>query len=126
MAIVVESSHNLRKAMDADAARDRVSMASAVREMKKMPPRVLPHVSELGITRSWKYEGVMMLTMAYFCEDTENFNDGSVSTGAIVESVDDDLRDIDRPSLLSHSLRDFRVEPTIVVHEAEAFDAKHQ
>ena len=125
MAIVVESSHNLRKAMDADVARDRVSMASTVRVMK-MTPRVLPHVSELEITRSWKYEGVMTLTMAYFCEDMENFNDWSVSTGAIVESVDDNLRDIDRPSLLSHSFRDFQVEPTTMFHKAEAFEAEHQ
>ena len=80
----------------------------------------------MEITRSWKYEGVMTLTIAYFCEDTENFNDWSFSTGAIVGSVDDDLRDVDRPLFLSHSLRDFRVEPTIVVHEAEAFEAEHR
>jgi len=37
-----------------------------------------------------------MLTTAYFCEDAENFNDWSVGTEAIVESIDEG-RDIDRP-----------------------------
>ena len=54
---VVESSQNLREAMDTDAARDRTSMVR--REAKKMTPRVLPHVSELEIMRSWKCEDVM-------------------------------------------------------------------
>ena len=62
MVAVVESSHNSREAMGTGAARDRASMVSAAREMK-MTPRVLPHVSELEITRSRKWEDVMMPTI---------------------------------------------------------------
>jgi len=75
MAVEVESSHILREVLDTDAARNRASVVDAVRGMKEMKPRVLPHVFELEITRSWKYEDVMTLTIAQFCEDMENFND---------------------------------------------------
>jgi len=57
--------------------------------MEEMTPRVLPHVFELEIMRSWKCEGVMTLTIAQFCEDMKSFNDWSVGTEAIVESIDD-------------------------------------
>jgi hypothetical protein len=93
--VVAESSHNSREARDTDTARDRASKVSAVREVKKMTPRVLLHVSELEITKSWKCEDVRMLTVAQFCENMENFNARSFSTEAIVESINDD-RDIDR------------------------------
>jgi hypothetical protein len=58
MATAVGSSQNLRKEMDTDAARDRASVVNAVRETRKTP-RVLTHVSELEIARSWKCEEVM-------------------------------------------------------------------
>ena len=64
MAAVAESSQNLREAMDTDSALDRASKVSAAREVEKMTPRALPHVSGLEITRSWKCGGVMMLTIA--------------------------------------------------------------
>jgi hypothetical protein len=41
---------------------------------------------------------VMMLTIAECCEDTENFNDWSDRTEAIVESIDDDRISIDLSS----------------------------
>ena len=68
----------------------------------------------------------MMLTVAYFCEDTENFNDWSASTGTTVENVDDDLKHIDQPLPARHFLRDIRVESMPVAQEAEAFDTTHQ
>ena len=98
VAAAAKSSQKLREAMDTDAVWDLASMASTVREMKEMKPMVLLHVSKLEITRSWKCENVIMLTIAYFCEDMENFNEWSVGTEAIVESIDDD-RDVHRPLL---------------------------
>ena len=63
VAAAAKSSQKLRETMDTDAAWDLASMVSAVREMKEMKPRELLHVFELEITRSWKCEGVMMLTI---------------------------------------------------------------
>jgi hypothetical protein len=64
MAAVAELSQNLREVMDTDAVWNRASVASAVREMKKMTTKVLLHVSGLEIMKLWKCENVMVLTIA--------------------------------------------------------------
>jgi hypothetical protein len=64
VAAAAKSSQKLKEAMDTDAAWNLASMVSAVREMKEMKPWVSLYVSELEITRSWKCEDVMMLTIA--------------------------------------------------------------
>ena len=43
----IETSQDMRETMDTDAARGQASVVGAVREMEKMTPRALPHISGL-------------------------------------------------------------------------------
>ena len=71
---------------------------------------------------------MMMLTIAQFCEDMENFNDWSVSTPRLLSKALTTTGRYRWTSPLESFPQIFssRSNDTVVAHEAEEFEAEHQ